>query len=435
MTNLRRFAASLALVCWLASAWGMAQQKDYLPPELQASDPQVKAYLDAATNSADNGDYSEASQQLQKALDFCAKNSFLGDQALIEARLSSAYFLQGKLEDAKRYRLSSFTDSLKTNNLVLQSDNLAALAAIAQVSGGTNEALDFAGKALDLARKSKNLWIQARASGELGRMQLLAGKVPEARASVEEALRFDRLNQYAWEASHLLYLAWITSTDDSRLDQALALAASARELAIRHEDYLTFLQASAMLAHGSIHQGKVNEGIALLEHSRDGMTADGKPIFPRPASYRAASALTYTRTVFLEALAIAYQSGKRPGDALRAWSELYELARNAGFNVAAAESAHRMADLLQANKEFAKAAPWYALAVEGWVATGNTQRRMDALAGQAYVLFQQEEGGKALKIEEELLLLANSAGEPRRSFLAEAGSRRRKLRGMSFLPA
>ncbi|MBZ5521329.1 MAG: CHAT domain-containing protein [Acidobacteriia bacterium] len=422
MINLRRFPVPLAfLILLAASAWSLAQQppKNYVPPELQASDPQVKAYIDAGEKSAEEGNYPEAFQQLQKALDFCVKKGFLGDKALVEAHLSVAYFLQGKIDDTKRFRLASFADSLRTGNLVLQADSLVALSAIAQVSSNANEALDLASKALDAARRSTNLWIQSRALGELGRMQLLAGKFPEARASVEEALRIDRLNHYRWETSHLLYLALVTATDDSKLDQAIQLAASAHDLAIKYEDYLTFMQASTVLAQGYVRKGKMNDGIALLEHSRDGISEDGKPLFAQPASYRAASALPYPKIAFLEAMAMAYQAGQRPDDAIKTWSELYELSKTTGFTLAAAESAHNIADLFQAKKEAVKAIPYYALAADAWAAGGNAKRRIDALASEAFVLSQQSQGEKALPIYEELLPLVEASGDLRRLFLFE----------------
>src|SRR5258708_39846203 len=103
MINLRRFPALLAFSCLVAvSSWSFGQQpskppKHYVPPELEASDPQVKAFLDAADKSAEEGDYPEAFQQLQKAFDFCVKKGFLGDKALVEARVGAGYALQGKL--------------------------------------------------------------------------------------------------------------------------------------------------------------------------------------------------------------------------------------------------------------------------------------------------------------------------------------------------
>ncbi|HWZ44766.1 MAG TPA: CHAT domain-containing protein [Candidatus Saccharimonadales bacterium] len=424
MVHLRRFPVLLTLAFLVTvCSWSLIQQpakrlKDYVPPELQASDPQVQAFFDASDKSEENGNYPEAFQHLQKALDLCVKKGFLGDRALVEARMSVVYFLQGKIEDTKRLRLSSLTDSLKTGNLVLQADTLVALFTMAQVSGNMNEALDLATKALDVARKSKNFWIQSRALGELGRLQLVMGRPEEARASIEEALRIDRLNHYDWEANHLLYLAWITARDVSKFDQAIQLMTSARELAIKRENYLDFMQASTSLGRAYVQKGKVNDGIAIFEHSRDGVS-DGRSLFSHPASFKAAMSLPYFRVAFLEAAAMAYQASQRPDDAIKSWSELYEIATASGFNLAAAEAAHGMADLYQTKKDFAKAVSYYALAAEGWAVNGNTQRRMDALGGQAYSLFQQGEGDKALRIEEELVPLAKSSGDSRRQFLGD----------------
>jgi tetratricopeptide (TPR) repeat protein len=211
--------------------------------------------------------------------------------------------------------LGALSDSTKTASLVLQADILVALSSMAQASGNSTEALDIASRAVDLARKSKNLFIQSCALGELGRLQLALGKQTEARNSVEEALRIDRLNQYTWEASHLLYLAWITASDASRLDQPIQLTSSARELAIKHENYIVFMQASESLGQAYVRKGELTQALALLEHSRDGVSEEGKSLFQYPASYRAAMSLPYLKIVFLEALAQAYQAGQRTDDA------------------------------------------------------------------------------------------------------------------------
>ncbi len=310
--------------------------QDSVPPELQASDPDVKAYLDSAKKLQQDGDYAGVFQQLQKALVLCTQKGLLADKALLEAKLAVAYFVQGKLEDAKQQFLSAFEDSAKTGNPVLQADTLIALSSPARASGKMDEAFDLATRALDLARKSKNLWIQSRCLGELGAIQLAMGKPTEARASIEEALRIDRLNHYDWEAGHLLNLAWITAAEKSKLDQAIQLASSARELAIKHDDYLIFMLASTSLAQGYVQKGRLNESILLLERSRDGLSEDGAPLFQRPASFRAAMSLPCPRITFLEAMAMAYQAGQRPDEALTSWLGLYEVAKTTGFTLAAA---------------------------------------------------------------------------------------------------
>jgi len=425
MIKLERFRLVLAftsLLIALASPLSLSGQtekapQDSVPPELQASDPDVKAYIDSAENLGQDGNYADAFQQLQKALVLCTQKGLLADKALLEAKLAVAYFMQGKLEDWKQQLLSAFEDSKKTENLVLQADTLVALSASAQASGKMDEALDLATRALDLARKSKNFWIQSRCLGELGRLQITMGKPTEARASVEEALRIDRLNQYDWEASHLLYLAWITVGEKSKLDQAIQLASSAREFAIRHNNYGVFMQASTSLAQGYAQKGMLNESIAILERSRDGLSEDGKPLFQRPASYRAAMSLPYSKITFLESMAMAYQAGQRHDEALKSWQELYEVAKTAGVNFAAAEAAHGMADLHRMKKEYAQAITFYSLAAEEWAKVGNAGRRIDALNAEASLLAAQGQGDKAVQIDEEILPLVVSAHNVRLQFI------------------
>jgi CHAT domain-containing protein len=426
MINSRRFdvVARLffVLLTMIFPTWTWAQQtastpQDYVPVELQASSPEIKVYLDTAEKLSREGSYSESFQQLKNALDLCTSKGLVADKPLIEAKLGAASFVQGKLDDAKEYWVHSLSDSQSASNLVLQADVLVAISSMAQSAGNLTEALDLLTKALDLARKSKNLFIQSRCLGELGRLQLTQGKGEEARASIEEALRIDRLNHYKWEASHTLYLAWVTSPDNTNLDQAITLVRSARDLAIKYEDYLTFMQASTSLGQALVQKGKLSEGIGVLEHSRGGNSEDGKPLFQRPAAYEAAMSLPYPRVVFLEALAMAYQTGQRPDDALKSWQELYDLAHSAGFTLAAAEAASKMAAIYSSKKEPAKAISYYSLAEKAWKAAGNTPRRIDALTSEASLLFQQGEGDKSVEIDEELLPLQKSSKNSTAQFI------------------
>jgi CHAT domain-containing protein len=391
--------------------------KDYVPPELQVSDAQVKASVDAAEKLGEQGKYSEAFQQLQTALKAADSKRLVGEKALIEAKLGSSYFVLGKVPEAKQQFLSALADGVETGNLVLQADTLVALAGIAQLEGNLQEALDGTTRALDFARKSKNLFIQSRCLGELGHLQLTAGKREEARASVEEALRIDRLNHYQWEPSHLLYQAWIAASE-SKKDEALQLAISARDLAVKQENYLVFMQASESLGQAYAAKGEVAKAIAVLEHARDGVSDTGAPLFQHPEAYRAGMALPYPKIVFLEALAIAYHTGQRLDDALKTCQELYDTASAANFPLAAGEAAHGMAEIYKDNKnDPAKATEWYARAAEAWNKGGNSSRRIDAMSSEAFLLSQQGEAQKAIELYEQLLPLLDAAGNRSREFL------------------
>ena len=414
-----------AVVIILTSTLTLCQEssdssKRYVPPEFQASDPEVRALLESAENSASEGRYSEGKQSLQKALARCVAGGLVADKAIVEDRLAGAYFVDGKLDDAKQQWRNALSDGGTSQNLALQADVLVAMSAFSQVAGNLPEALDLANRASDLARKGKSLYLQARALGELGHLQLAAGKKAEARASIEEALRIDRFNKYDWEAGHLLYLAWVTAAEsDSNLDKAIQIALSARTLAITRENYLIFMQASTFLGQAYVHRGQVSAGIQMLERAQDGRSDGGKELFKRPTSYQAAVALPFGRVIFLEALATAYQAGQRSDEGLRTWQQLYDTGKAAGFTLATAEAAHAIADFYGAKKEHDKAIYYYSLAAQAWAHAGNEQRRIEALASEGSLLFQNGQKDRALQVDEELLPLAKTSKNVPLQFIAD----------------
>jgi tetratricopeptide (TPR) repeat protein len=423
--NLDRVIKVLSAFCFclaIVSVPAAAQQSsgsspDYVPAELQASESEIKAYVDSTEKLAKEGNYPEVLVQLQKAIDLCVRKGFLADKALLEAKLGSDLFLQGKLEDAKKQWISAFSDSTQTGNLVLQADTLVALSGMAQAAGNMHEALDLAAQALNLAKKSKDFFIQSRCLGELGRLQLTVDRRDEARASIEEALHIDRLNHYKWESTHLLYLAWV-SQSGLKFDETVRLANSARELAIAQENYVVFMQASESLGRAYVSTKELAQAIALLEHSRDGVTDNGKQLFRNPASYRAAMSQPYLKVSFLEAIALAYQVGQRTDDAVKAWQELFDLAQKTGFALAAAEASHSMADIWKTKKEVAKAITCYELAAQAWAKGGNLQRQIDAFTAEA-ALLAQEENSKGAQVYEKALSLIKVTGDKTRQFFVD----------------
>jgi CHAT domain-containing protein len=376
---------------------------------------ELKSLLDAANHSADLGNYEECFATLQTALDFSTRRNSLGDKAIVEDHLAVAYFTQGKLNDAKSQWLSSLSDGIAVSNLVLQADVLVALSALSQQEGDLNQSLRLANQALDLARKSKNLYIQSRALGELGHLQLLMGRPVDARASLDEALQMDRLNGYNWEAGHLLYLAWVNASE-SKLDKAVDLAVTARDLAVKHSNYITFMQASFFLGNAYVHSNRAEEGIQLLDHDRKGISNEGKPLFESPEGYTKTVALPYFNVAFSEALGLAYEGANRPDEALKTWQELYDTA-SSSFGLAKAESARHIADLYKGRKEFTKSIDYYARAAEA--STDNEQNRIQALTSEVALLSQLGDKERALKVEEEILPLAKASKNLGLQFFAD----------------
>ena len=386
----------------------VAPSQRYVPPELQVVDASIRAFLDSSEKSANLGNYRECLASLQKALDLAGKQKSTADKAIVEDKFAVYYFTQGKLEEARIQWINSLSDGITASNLVLQADVLVALSAIQQTSGHLDQGIVTGNQALDLARKSKNLYIQSRVLGELGRLQLLAGKKVEARASIEAALQIDRANKYDWEAGHLLYMASIVASE-SNADKAIELASSARDLAIRNENYLIYIQSALFLGQAYVQKNQTDDGIRILQLARDGVSEQNRPLFQSSDSYKRTASLPYFKLTFLEALAMAYGTGNRPEDALRSCQELYEAATDAGFMLAKAESAHKLADLYKAKKEFRKSIDYYALAAQAWASVGDERRRIDALSMEAPLLFQEGEKDQALQVDEELLPLVRAS--------------------------
>src|ERR1019366_5983176 len=129
-----------AVVIILTSTLTLCQEssdssKRYVPPEFQASDPEVRALLESAENSASEGRYSEGKQSLQKALARCVAGGLVADKAIVEDRLAGAYFVDGKLDDAKQQWRNALSDGGTSKNLALQADVLVAMSAFSQVAG------------------------------------------------------------------------------------------------------------------------------------------------------------------------------------------------------------------------------------------------------------------------------------------------------------
>jgi len=390
----------------------------YVPPELQIADPNVKAYLDSADKSAKLGNDGECLTSLQKALELATKQKSLADKGIVEDGLAVYYFTQGKLEDARSQWVNSLSDGMAVSNLVLQADVLVALATLQQTSGHLDQAMKTVNQALDLSRRSKSLYLESRVLGELSRLQLLAGKQADARASIEEALQIDRVNGYGWEAGHLLYMAWVNAAE-SKIDKATEFATSARDLAIKNEDYLTFVQASESLGQMYVRTGRTDEGIRTLELARKGVSEQSKPLFQSPEGYSRAVSRPYLKVVFFEALGLAYEAANRPDDALKSWQDMYDAATTSSSTLARAESARHLADLYKAKKEFAKAIDYYSLAADAYASGGNEQSRIEALTSEAALLFQQGEKEKALKVHDDLLPLAKASKNARLQFIVD----------------
>ena len=388
------------------------------PSELQASDPNIKRLLDSIESSEAAGKYADCPAYFTQALELATKQRSFADRGVVEERFATFYFVQGRVEDAKSQWVNSLSDAAAVSNLVLEADVLIALSDLEQASHHPQHALQLILQATELARKGKSLFILSRALGELSRLQLLAGKRGEARASIDEALRLDEINHYDWKAAHLLVMAWVNA-DESDTSKALEFADSSRTLAISTENYIVFTQASQFLGQAYVHIGQIEKGIRALELAQKGLSEQDKPLFHSPQHYAQEVSLPYLRISFLEALSLAYEAGNRYDDALRSWQELYQRAAAAQFSLAKAESARHLAELYKTKKDFDKSISEYASAADAFVTVGDKQSRLQVLASEAFLLSKQGKNGKAVDLEEQILSLTKSSEDARPHFIAD----------------
>src|ERR1017187_566343 len=213
-------------------------------------------------------------------------------------------------------------------------------------------------------------------------------------------------------------MAWVSAAE-SRVDKAIEFAASARDLAVKTENYLIFVQASESLGQMYVHTGRTDEGIRTLELARKGVSEQSKPLFQSPDGYSRAASRPYLKITFFEALGLAYEAASRPDDALKSWQDMFDTATTSSSTLARAESARHLADLYKARKELTKSIDFYALAAEASASGGNEQSRIEDLTAEAALLFQQGEKEKALKVHEELLPLAKAAKNVRLQFIVD----------------
>lgn len=408
------------MVLWVAAPRCIAQPSRDIPPQEQAADPQVRSLLESAVKLSEQGDYTASFQQLRNGLDLTIARGLLSDRAILEAKLGASYLLRGNVPGAREQWRNAYSDAVKTDNLVLQADVLVSISSTSQLLDASEDTRDLATQAVETARKSGNHWIESRALGELARIQLAIGRVKESRISIEEALLIDRSNQYRGEALHTLYLAWIiVANDKSSLDEAVGIAVSARQLAVKYEDYLTFMMASTWLGQRYIQEGKIAQGVALLEHTRGGVSEEGHALFKNSAGYEAAMSLPLPKIVLFASIAQAYTATQRPDDALNCWKELSDVAKASGFLFAQAGAMHEMAAIYRARKNTDTAISYYSQAAALWAAAGNTPRQIIDLSSEAALLFQTGRNPEVLKLDEQILPLAKSTKDVERQFITD----------------
>jgi CHAT domain-containing protein len=349
-----------------------AQQK-YIPPELQAVDPEVREALTAARTRLEAGDLVGAESEVKSAIEIAAAKGLESDKALAEENKALLFFAKGKLSECKLM----FSEALQhaTSSPALQADILTALASFEDIKGEPIEATSLLKRALERARASKSRYLQSRVLGELARIQVNLRDLPAARQNVEEALRIDVQNNFDWKPSHTLVLAWLVAAEQpDHIDRAIEIAEDARSAASKAENYLVFLQACSGVAQGYLRQGNSGRALQIIAELRTGRRSDGQDIFRNRNGYENVLKVPIYKLLVLDSAALVDEAAGRSDDAVSDWAELYRTAADSGATALIGESAAALARHALGQKNYKEASHYAKAATDAWRTVGNEQQ-------------------------------------------------------------
>jgi hypothetical protein len=188
-SRLARFVKSplflhLCILTFLSTSTGQAQENPRrdigAPTELEPTDPEIRQLLAQISSTCSPFSIENRVEIIQRALKLADSRGLVGDRAVVEAALASAYIGQVQADLSFNTFRKALQDAVDSKNLVLQADILISLASEAQLKGNIQQSTELISKAQSLSEKSGSLLVKARALGEIGRMKLLAGKLDEA---------------------------------------------------------------------------------------------------------------------------------------------------------------------------------------------------------------------------------------------------------------
>jgi len=175
---------SFLVVACLSASIAAPQQKSATgistSPELEYQDPEIRALLAPNEGGCVQRNVATAVDNAERAILIADSRKLIHDRALIESALAVALVGQGKIDAAFKTFQQALQDAIDSRNEVLQADTLISLASQAQMKGNTSQAMSLVERALNIAERNSSLYERARALGELGRLNLLAGKTDEA---------------------------------------------------------------------------------------------------------------------------------------------------------------------------------------------------------------------------------------------------------------
>ena len=411
-----RFAKSalllhLCILTFLSTSNGQAQENPRRdigsPTELEPTDPEIRQLLAQINSACSPFSMEDRVEIIQKALKLADTRGLVGDRAVAEAVLASAYIGQAQTDLAFNTFRRALQDAVDSKNSVLEADILISLATEAQLKGNIPESTELVSKALGLSEKSGNLFLKARALGEIGRLKLFAGKLDEAGRAIDEALQIDRLNGYRFESLHLLYRGYYLGLTE-KTDQAIDSLSLARARAVAVRDAYSFVMAENAYAFGLVQKGKPDEAIADLDLVRQGRLQKFISDDGIRTCMESAIQLPVFHIAVLEGLTNVLQAAKEKEKELDVWQELYSYSQDHNFLGGEAEAAQKIGDLDNQLKKTDDALKYYALAADLFRKLQNDSLLAQVQVSESLLLIQVGRPKEAFPLEEEVASYAKS---------------------------
>jgi tetratricopeptide (TPR) repeat protein len=394
------FVSSLFFQPAPALAQDRASADPTIPAELTPSDPEIRALLGLADKSCKpNG--AAWTEKLEKALQMANSRGLVGDRALLEASLASAYIVQGNTEQAFLLFQKALQDSIDVKRQVLQADILVSISSEAQMKGNTQGAMDLIHQALSLSERSGNLYGKARALGELGKLELQSGKNDEAASLIDQALDIDKLNGYKFEALHLFYKASYQGVIGKE-DEAIQTLADARAKALIAKDTVTFIQAENAYAFGLVKKGKVDEAIRQMDLVDRSDMREFVPDAALRSCLESYLQLPFLRLIWLEGFANVLEAANQKEREVGVWQEVFSTSQELGFAAGEAEAKEKAANLESQLKKTDEALKDYALAADLYRKLGNEAFLDRAEVSESILLVNAGRGSEAVPLVEEI---------------------------------
>jgi tetratricopeptide (TPR) repeat protein len=375
------------------------------PPELTAADPEIRKLLDQTTSRCGQSDSGENIQNINKALEIADTRGLLGDKAIAEAYLGSAYVGRAEMELVFTNFQKALQDALEVKNKVLEADILISLASEAQLKGNVQRAIDLTSKALDISEKSGSLYEKARALGELGRLKLLLGKTDDGVQSIDEALKIDKLNGYRFLALHLVYRGYYLGLT-KKPDEAIETLAEAKQKALALNDAYSFIMAENSYAFGLVQRGGTDEAITELQLIKQGdlqrIIQDSK----EQVCFGAAFRLPILHLTLLEGLTNVLEAANRTSKELDVWTEALSYSHDHGILFGEAEAAQKVGNLDSQLENNDEALKYYAIAVDLYRDLQNEPLHAQVQVSQALLLIKLGRGKEAALLEQDVAAYA-----------------------------